>query len=155
MASLPTPTATELADWAVTAAPIQRVAGAIADGYAFGALAGGDTGIDALCSAAAATVTAPPALATAYAAYLDDVQMWRYGVEGDAYRLAKSCGHHVGLAAELLMATEAAMCTSGLRQSVVPWKTGAANAAAPRPTGCAGAAAVLGVAGVVGAMAAL
>jgi hypothetical protein len=85
--------------------------------------------IGSLCSRAAAVVTPPPELAKAYADYTDAVQAWRYSVEGHAYRLARNCGHHVGLGAELLMATEAAMCTSGLSASVAPWATQGAHAA--------------------------
>jgi hypothetical protein len=84
--------------------------------------------VGSLCSRAAAVVTPPPELAKAYADYTDAVQAWRYAVEGDAYALARRCGHHVGLGLELLMATEAAMCTSGLSASVAPWATQAASA---------------------------
>lgn len=52
------------------------------------------------------------------------MQSWRYDVEGEAYKLAERCGYEVGLGVELLMATEAAMCASGLKASVKPWSTG-------------------------------
>ncbi|KAK4138060.1 hypothetical protein BT67DRAFT_130518 [Trichocladium antarcticum] len=134
LASLPAPTPTALSAWAASSAPIQLVLRAIASNYAFPALilpntdtdtdTDIDIDIDILCTAAARAATAPPDLAAAYAAYLDAVQRWRFAVEGDAYELAERCGGEVGLGLELLMATEAAMCTSGLRESVVPWATG-------------------------------
>ncbi|KAK4041778.1 hypothetical protein C8A01DRAFT_34156 [Parachaetomium inaequale] len=134
LASLPAPPTTahpDLPAWASSSAPIQLVLSAVtnpAAAYTTLALAP-DTGtgtdmdmdIDALCSAAARAATAPSSLAAAYSQYLDAVQTWRFAVEGDAYQLAKECGWDVGLGVELLMATEAAMCASGLRASVVPW----------------------------------
>lgn len=89
--------------------------------------------------------------------------MWRYEVEGGAYELAERCGWQVGLGVELLMATEADMCTSGLAASVAPWKTmgvggggagdgdggGGENAAVGR-RGVGGGLVALGVAVVVG-----
>ncbi|KAK4222974.1 hypothetical protein QBC38DRAFT_488630 [Podospora fimiseda] len=63
-------------------------------------------------------------LAAIYSGFLDDVQTWRFAVEGDAYRLAGRCGGMVGLGLELLMATEAPMCVSGIRETVKPWATG-------------------------------
>jgi hypothetical protein len=132
LSGLPPPTPTALSSWALSSAPIQLILHAIASNYAFPSLLSPDTttteeaiDIAALCTlAASAGPTAPPDLADEYAAYLDQVQNWRFVVEGDAYALAKRCGFEVGLGLELLMATEAAMCTSGLRESVVPWATG-------------------------------
>ncbi|KAK4153615.1 hypothetical protein C8A00DRAFT_33635 [Chaetomidium leptoderma] len=154
LAALPTPPTTagpDFSRWAVASAPIQLVAAAISNNNNYASFGGTDTDVDALCARAATAATAPPALATAYASYLNEVQSWRYDVEGDAYRLAGACGYEVGLGLELLMATEAAMCTSGLSASVVPWKTAGAgavswNAAVPRPTGVPRAVVVLVVA---------
>lgn len=68
--------------------------------------------------------THAPELAAAYSKFLDKVQMWRFAVEGDAYRVAGECGGFIGLGLELLMATEAPMCISGIRATVRPWSTG-------------------------------
>lgn len=115
----------DLPAWASTAAPIQKVLSVIHNNYAYRAL--GDDAV-AWCAAAAAAVTPPASLSAAYSQYLDQVQSWRFDVEGRAYALASKCGYQVGLAAELLMATEAAMCTSGLAASVVPFKTAGVGA---------------------------
>ncbi|KAK0668817.1 hypothetical protein QBC41DRAFT_365157 [Cercophora samala] len=80
---------------------------------------------DEMCFSAVAGITpSPTELVAAYSAYLDDVQSWRFAVEGEAYRLAEKCGGGVGLGLELMMATEGPMCTSGIRESVKPWATG-------------------------------
>ncbi|KAK4159111.1 hypothetical protein QBC43DRAFT_339390 [Cladorrhinum sp. PSN259] len=87
--------------------------------------------VPGLCTAAASGLAPMPTqdkdLAKTYSAFLDKVQMWRFAVEGDAYLLAGRCGGMVGLALELLMATEAPMCVSGIRQTVRPWATGGSD----------------------------
>lgn len=121
--ALPTPGTTDHKDlpaWASSSAPIQKVLSVITNNYAYRSL--GDDAVD-WCRAAAAAATPPASLSAAYSTYLDQVQAWRYDVEGTAYELAAKCGYQVGLGAEMLMATEMAMCTSGLAASVTPFKT--------------------------------
>ncbi|KAK3386767.1 hypothetical protein B0H63DRAFT_468352 [Podospora didyma] len=139
LSRLPTPTS-PLLEWATTSAPILKLASAIANSNL------PDNMYD-MCSSAADSVNPPDELAPPYSKYLDQVQSWRYDIEGDAYSYGSRCRGTAGAVFELLAATEAAMCTSGLRQFVTPYN------AAPRPTGYVAAAACLaGVAGVMAAM---
>ncbi|KAK4459568.1 hypothetical protein QBC42DRAFT_183061 [Cladorrhinum samala] len=110
-------------------AAILRISSAAnrADENVFASALGAANKVQALCTAAASGIapmpTHAPELAAAYSKYLDQVQMWRFAVEGDAYRVAGECGGFVGLGLELLMATEAPMCVSGIRATVRPWST--------------------------------
>ncbi|KAK4191607.1 hypothetical protein QBC35DRAFT_486596 [Podospora australis] len=131
LTAFPTPTSAPDADlppWAQSSAPILLISSAIASSnFSFESALGGAENIEALCTAAVKAVSPPsdsPELAAAYSSYLDQVQMWRFAVEGDAYRLAEKCGGRIGLGLELLMATEAPMCTSGIKATVKPWATG-------------------------------
>ncbi|KAK4657908.1 hypothetical protein QC762_202050 [Podospora pseudocomata] len=105
--------------------PILIISSALSSNQSFSPELGLGDSTDEMCFSAVAAITpSPTELAAAYSAYLDDVQMWRFAVEGEAYRLAEKCGGGVGLGLELMMATEGPMCTSGIRESVRPWATG-------------------------------
>ncbi|KAK4177840.1 hypothetical protein QBC36DRAFT_123675 [Triangularia setosa] len=103
--------------------PILVISSLLSTNQSFSPQLGDST--DEMCFSAVAAITpSPTELVAAYSAYLDDVQSWRFAVEGEAYRLAEKCGGGVGLGLELMMATEGPMCTSGIRESVKPWATG-------------------------------
>ncbi|KAK4195972.1 hypothetical protein QBC40DRAFT_258498 [Triangularia verruculosa] len=103
--------------------PILAISSLLSTNQSFSPQFGNST--DEMCFSAVSPITpSPTALIPAYSAFLDDVQSWRFAVEGEAYRLAEKCGGGVGLGLELMMATEGPMCTSGIRESVRPWATG-------------------------------
>ncbi|KAK3988330.1 hypothetical protein QBC44DRAFT_382440 [Cladorrhinum sp. PSN332] len=125
---LPFPTPPpEIISW--SSAAILHISSAIIHGnFSFPSALAASNHVPALCTAAASGIAPMPTqdkeLAAVYSAFLNDVQMWRFAVEGDAYSLAGRCGGMVGLGLELLMATEAPMCVSGVRETVRPWATG-------------------------------
>jgi len=146
-AGLPTPTDKVVASWLDANDGLSGVQSAIEDGKKI-------DNVDKLCSSLQSVATAPPSLSGAVSSYFSAVQSWQSSVGPSVSSAAAKCtGNAVADMAraglQLVVATDVAQCKSALDVYNKAVSTSSSAGTANRGQ----VAAVLGVAGVVAAMA--